>query len=175
VDQSTRDMRFIDSWFLIPPASVWCIFRAAMEAVIFIGIQGSGKSTFYEQYFASTHARLNLDTLKTRHQENLLLQKCLHEGRDFVVDNTNPTVEQRRNYVESAKNAGYTVLGYFFDVPIQDCIERNKSRTGKARIPVPALYGTRKKLQPPALAEGFDKLFRVTLDGSHFGVQPMPR
>lgn len=146
-----------------------------MVAVIFIGIQGSGKSTFYQQHLASTHTRINLDTLKTRHRENLLLRECIREGKDFVVDNTNPTIEQRRHYIEAARAAGYTVIGYYFDVPIQDCLERNRARTGKAKIPVPALYGTRKKLQPPTLAEGFDKLFTVTLTAGQFGIHPAAR
>jgi hypothetical protein len=31
-----------------------------MEAVLFIGIQAAGKSTFYRQRFADTHIRLQL-------------------------------------------------------------------------------------------------------------------
>jgi predicted kinase len=144
-----------------------------MEAVIFIGLQGAGKSTFYQQRFASTHVRINLDTLKTRHRENLLLQECFREKRDFVVDNTNPTIEERRRYISLAREAGFMVIGYYFDVPVQECIERNKSREGKARIPVPALYGTRKKLQIPTRGEGFDKLFTVTIASSEFLIHPL--
>src|SRR6185295_14529872 len=108
-----------------------------MEAVIFIGIQGSAKSTFFQQRFAPTHVRINLDTLKSRHREMLLLNDCIAQRKDFVIDNTNPTVEQRRRYVAAAKNGGYAIAGYFFDVPVGDCIARNKDRTGKAKIPVP--------------------------------------
>ena len=43
-----------------------------MEAVILIGIQGSGKSTFYRERFFDTHVRINLDMLKTRQREKLL-------------------------------------------------------------------------------------------------------
>ena len=39
------------------------------EAAVFCGIQGSGKTTFYRARFAATHARINLDELKTRHRE----------------------------------------------------------------------------------------------------------
>ncbi|MDB6033748.1 MAG: hypothetical protein JWM16_4086 [Verrucomicrobiales bacterium] len=141
-----------------------------MEAVIFIGLQGSGKSTFYQQRFASTHVRINLDMLKTRHRENLVLRECLHEQRDFVVDNTNPTIDERRPYISRGKEGGYKVVGYYFDVPVEDCIERNKAREGKARIPVPALYGTRKKLQLPTRAEGFDELFTVTIVSGKFSI-----
>jgi predicted kinase len=33
-----------------------------MEAIIFCGIQGSGKSTFFLQNFYHTHVRLNLNS-----------------------------------------------------------------------------------------------------------------
>jgi predicted kinase len=143
-----------------------------MEAVILIGIQGSGKSTFFQQRFASTHVRINLDTLKTRHQESLLLNACIAGRKDFVVDNTSPAVEQRKRYISAARAAGYRITGYFFDVPISECIERNKSREGKAKIAIPALYGTRKKMQPPSFEEGFDALFGLSLTENGFDVRP---
>ena len=39
-----------------------------MEIIILMGIQASGKSTFYRQKFADSHIRINLDMLKTRHR-----------------------------------------------------------------------------------------------------------
>ena len=45
------------------------------KMVIMMGIQGSGKSTFYHSYLEEEYIRVNLDTLKTRHQEKLLIQK----------------------------------------------------------------------------------------------------
>jgi len=37
-----------------------------MEAVIFVGLQAAGKSTFYRERFFDTHVRINLDMLRTR-------------------------------------------------------------------------------------------------------------
>lgn len=48
-----------------------------MQGVIFIGLQASGKYTFYAARFAKTHLRLNLDMLKTRHREKILFSVCL--------------------------------------------------------------------------------------------------
>ena len=61
-----------------------------MEAVILIGIQGSGKSTFCRDRFFNTHVRINLDMLKTRHREKLFLDACLAAKQPFVVDNYQP-------------------------------------------------------------------------------------
>jgi predicted kinase len=143
-----------------------------MEAIIFMGIQGSGKSTFFQQRFASTHVRINLDALKSRHRETLLFTASIQEGRHVVIDNTNPTMAERQRYIAPARAAGYTITGYFFDVPIGDCIARNKDRSGKAKIPIPALYGTRKKMQLPSFEEGFDALFLVSVIGNEFAVRP---
>ena len=45
-----------------------------------------------------------MDTLHTRNKENLLLQECVECGRSFVVDNTNPTKEDRQKYIRAAKD-----------------------------------------------------------------------
>ena len=62
-----------------------------MEAIVFIGIQGTGKSSFYQERFFHTHVRLNSDMLKTKHRLRLLLQACLEAKQPFVLDNTNVT------------------------------------------------------------------------------------
>ena len=51
-----------------------------MEAVILIGIQGSGKTTFYRQRFFETNVRISLDLVKTRRREQALLDVCLRTG-----------------------------------------------------------------------------------------------
>ena len=80
------------------------------EAVILVGIQGSGKSTFYQQRFADTHVRINLDTLKTRAREEQLLRDCIAKKSSFVVDNTNPSPSDRARYVAPSRAAGFRVV-----------------------------------------------------------------
>ena len=72
------------------PASLSGAGRGSMEALIFVGLQASGKSTFYKERFFTTHLRINLDMLRTRHRERLLIGACLEAKQPFVVDNTNP-------------------------------------------------------------------------------------
>ncbi len=62
-----------------------------MEAIIFIGLQASGKSSFYKEKFIDTHIRINLDMLKTRYREKVLFDACLKAKQPLVIDNTNPT------------------------------------------------------------------------------------
>ena len=134
-----------------------------MEAVILIGIQASGKSSFCRDRFYNTHIRINLDMLKTRHREKILVQACLDAQQRFVVDNTNPTPADRARYILPAKDKGFRVVGYYFQSVLEDCKRRNSQRQGKQVIPVPGILATHKKLVLPSWDEGFDALYSVKL------------
>ena len=131
---------------------------------IMIGIQGSGKSTFCRQFLPGV-VRVNLDTLKTRNNEKRLIGQCFEEGSSFVVDNTNPTREDRARYIGPAKACGYRVIGYFMQSRLKECIERNNLREGRARIPEKGIAATARRLELPVRAEGFDELYFVQNDG----------
>jgi predicted kinase len=134
-----------------------------VEAVIFIGLPASGKSTFYRRRFAATHAHINLDTLKTRPRERTFLHECIAAGRPFVVDNTNLTAADRARYIPTARAAGYRVIGYAFESIISDCLERNAQRTGRQRVPNVAIHAGARRLEPPSHEEGFDELYTVRI------------
>lgn len=137
-----------------------------MEAVVFAGIQASGKSSFYRARFFDTHLRINLDMLKTRHREQLLLRACIEAKQPFVVDNTNPSVEERARYIELARSGGFRVVGYYFRLQPKEALARNNQRTGKARIPEKRILGTYKRLCVPTTEEGFDELYHVCIDAA---------
>lgn len=146
-----------------------------MQAVIFIGIQAAGKSTFYLRNFASTHLRISMDLAKTRPREMRLIRSCLASRQPFVIDNTNPTAASRELYIALARVAGFRVLGYFFVPDIKASLERNARRTGKQKIPVPGIYRTNKILESPTYAEGFDELFTVQVERDEFISLPVPQ
>jgi predicted kinase len=135
-----------------------------VEAVVFVGIQASGKSSFYRARFFDTHLRVNLDMLKTRHREQLLLRSCIEVKQPFVVDNTNPSIEERARYIELARSGGFRVVGYYFRSQPTEALVRNNQRTGKARIPEKGILGTYKRLYVPTVEEGFDELYHVHID-----------
>jgi len=144
------------------------------EAVVLCGIQGSGKTTFYEHRFAATHAHVSRDVLRTANREREAIEDCIARGRSFVVDNTNATPEHRAPYLAAALAAGYEAAGYWLDVRPSDAIERNDPRAGKARIPVKGILGTYKRLRVPSPEEGFSRVYRVlVLPGRRFEVRPL--
>jgi predicted kinase len=144
-----------------------------MQAIIFCGIQATGKSTFYKERFFNSHIRLSLDLLRTRHREARLLQLCLDTQARFVVDNTNPTAAERARYLGPAKAAGYEIIGYYFQSVPREAQQRNRLRPEAERVPDVGLFGTAGRLELPAWAEGFDQLYYVRLrPGGGFVVEP---
>jgi predicted kinase len=139
-----------------------------MEAIIFCGIQATGKSSFFKDKFFKTHLRLSLDQLKTRNREQKFLNVCIETQLPFVVDNTNPSKLDRQKYITIAKKSQFKVIGYYFQSKISEALERNSQRQGKERIPDVGIKGTFSKLQIPTFDEGFDELYYVEIKNNNF-------
>lgn len=143
-----------------------------MQLIIFTGLQASGKSTFYKEYFYKTYLRLNLDMLKTRHREKILFEACLESKSKCVIDNTNMSQIDRHRYIEKAKNAGFHIVNYYFETSLNSALERNRQRLGKERIPDQGVLATAKKFELPSLQEGFDELYKVKIiENQQFSIQ----
>lgn len=139
-----------------------------IECVLLVGLPGAGKTTFYRRYFAATHRHVSKDLwphAKGREQRQRdAIDRALAEGRSVVVDNTNPSVAERAPLIALARAHGARLVCYFFDVTTREAVARNAERAGRARVPDVAIFTTAKRLEPPTLGEGFDKLFRVRID-----------
>ncbi len=93
-----------------------------MEMIVFVGGQGAGKSTFFREKFFQTHVRVSLDMLRTRNRERLLIEACIHMQQRFVIDNTNPTAEDRKRYFDMVRDANIKVIGYCFDATLDELL-----------------------------------------------------
>ena len=141
-----------------------------MELVIFIGLQASGKSTFFRTYFATTHELVSKDCFRNNknpsRRQSQLIETALKSGQSLVVDNTNPTLEDRASIIQLGRLYNAEIIGYYFKSKVQYCLERNQKREGKARVPDVAIYVTMNKLVQPSYAEGFNKLYYVIIAGN---------
>ena len=139
-----------------------------MELVLFIGLQGSGKSSFYRERFAATHVHVSKDlwpnARKREARQRRLIDEALARGESVVVDNTNPRLEDRAPLIAIGRERGARVVGYAFESDLEACLGRNAGRVGRARVPDKALHITHRKLRWPSYAEGFDALFHVRID-----------
>jgi predicted kinase len=142
-----------------------------MEGILFIGLQASGKSSFYLDKFYTTHLRLNLDMLSTRRKEIILFKACLESRQKVVIDNTNPTIQDRLRYIGSFKKNYFKVIGYYFQSQLEVCLERNNKREGKQRVKKQGMLSTYNRLVIPSFQEGFDELFYVQLIQDKFCVE----
>ena len=142
-----------------------------METVIFCGIQATGKTTFFKERFFKTHIRISLDQLNTRNKEQKFIDTCLLTQQPFVIDNTNPTKEEREKYISIAKANKFKVIGYYFQSKLIEALARNSQRIGKEKIPDIGVKGTFNKLVLPSIEEGFDELYYVETENNEFIVK----
>lgn len=142
-----------------------------MEMIILIGLQASGKSTFFHTHFATTHDYISKDLLRNNRRsarrQQQLIEEALQAGHSVVIDNTNPTREERAELIRLGKSYEAKIVGYYFEVQVKQSLERNKQRVDKARVPDVAIFATLKKLARPSSEEGFDQIFYVRSGDNH--------
>ncbi|WP_254082810.1 AAA family ATPase [Dawidia cretensis] len=139
---------------------------------MFVGIPASGKSTFYKERFFHSHMRVSLDLFNTRNKENKFLKLAFLLHQRVVIDNTNVAKVDRAPYIGQARANRYTVIGYYFESNLADCLERNERRSRNEKINRVGVIAKLKNLEPPKLQEGFDELYAVQLGGSEFIIKP---
>lgn len=140
------------------------------ELVVLVGLQGAGKSTLVQRYFAADHVVVSKDHwphARRREQRQLrVVEEHLQEGRSVVVDNTSASVDRRTGLVTLANRLGVPARAVFVDTPVAVCQQRNARRTGRSRVPEVGLRATAQILEPPTLAEGFASVTVVSGAGA---------
>jgi len=99
---------------------------------------------------------------KNRRQENLI-RETFEAGSSVVVDNTNPSRTDREKLITLGKEYNAHTVAYYFSSQIRECMDRNRSRDGKACVPDVAIYSTLHKLEQPSYDEGFDEIYYVEI------------
>lgn len=147
------------------------------ELVVFTGLQASGKTSFYRERFAATHVHVSKDAWpnarnKDRRQRRLV-EEHLRAGQSVVVDNTNPTPGEREPLVSIGRAVGARLSSYVFVVSVEEALDRNAHRAGRARIEDVGIFSVAKRLARPTAAEGFHAHFEVTLTEAGFVVRSL--
>lgn len=155
-------------------------YSVFMDLILFTGLQGSGKSSFYRERFSATHVHVSKDlwpnARRREARQQRLVDEALAQGRSVVVDNTLPRIEDRAPLIAIGRAKGAQIIAYAFSSELEACLLRNSQRTGRARVEDKVLYMTLRRLRMPSLAEGFDALFHVKLvSGNGFVVSQWNR
>ena len=140
--------------------------------VILVGPPGAGKTTFYRARFAATHVHVGKDPMRNvrgrRARELALVDEALAAGRSVVVDDVNATVADRAALGAAGRRRGAAVVAHVLAADAAESLRRNRSRTGRARVPDVAVHVAARRFQPPTAAEGFDRLEAVRAEAGRF-------
>jgi predicted kinase len=144
--------------------------------VLAIGLPACGKSTWFRQQgimpLASDALRILLtdDVNEQRYQARIFetLVYLLHVRLDLglpasYIDATNLVREQRKPFVEAAKQRSCRLEAIFFDVPLDVCLERNAAR--ERQVPEDVMRRMAAALEPPTPEEGFERIITIGAEG----------
>jgi bifunctional polynucleotide phosphatase/kinase len=118
-------------------------FQNEKELIVFVGMPGSGKSTYYHKNLKK-HIHIEQDKIGTRKKLLKEIDNSLLTGKSIVIDSTNPLQENRVEYYEKAKQYNYKIKVVYFLV---NGTGFNKLRESPVPDIVYHIYF--KKLDPP--------------------------
>jgi predicted kinase len=133
---------------------------------VLVGLQASGKTTFCRDVLTGyVHvSKDNFPNAKNRQARQLrLVRDELAEGRDVVVDNTNPSPAEWQPLIDVARHGGADVVAYWFPPDMDGSMRRNADRAGRSRVPDIGVAATMARMRHPQTADGFDAVFTVRI------------
>lgn len=135
------------------------------EMILMVGSPCCGKSSFVKEYFPD-YIRINQDELKTKAKCLKNTEIALQEGsKSIIIDNTNPSKEVRKEYIDLAKKYNYNtriiVKETTRDLSEHLNVVRCRKEGFDKRLPDIAFRMFWSKYQVPTLEEGVKEIINV--------------
>ena len=133
--------------------------KSSKSIVIMVGSPASGKS-FYSHELETTYGylRINKDDMKSDAVMLKAYDSGIKEGRNIVIDGTNPTKESRSKWINVARKASYEITIVWMNFPMYVVEFLNNYRIAKnknqnSHVPAVAMRVYYKKLEVPLQSE----------------------
>uniref|UniRef100_A0A034W8B2 Bifunctional polynucleotide phosphatase/kinase n=1 Tax=Bactrocera dorsalis TaxID=27457 RepID=A0A034W8B2_BACDO len=138
------------------------------EMIIMVGLPGSGKSYFCQEYLEQHNYTIaNADTVGGTQACLKICEKALGAGTSCVVDNTNVDVESRKKFITLAKKYNVPCRCFVMNVPVDQVRHNIKYRhltdSSHSKINEMVFNMMKKKYKNPTEDEGFTHIVKVNL------------
>ena len=152
---------------------------AKPELVVMVGFPGSGKSSFFRNFFKPAgYVHANRDTLKTMDKCVAAADAALKAGKSVCVDNTSPEPSDRAMYLKVAKQHGVRARVFHMQASKELAWHMNLVRAQlgiSARVSSIGYNIYKGKFREPTTAEGFDAVVKVPVVPDFTGLPPQAR
>ncbi len=138
-------------------------FEKEKDLIILVGFPGSGKSTFITKNLDNYYF-VSLDKEKTPAKCLKLVNKYMEMGRNIVVDNTNPSKESRKKFIDIAIKNKYNVRCMKMLTQENHALHNNYYRylyKNQKFVPTIAYNIYKKKYEEPELEEGYYEILHI--------------
>lgn len=142
-----------------------------MNAIVMVGMPGCGKSTSVaaiEGYEEINRDNLRLELLGSyddftreawiNREHERRIRRAADEGKNVVISDTNTIRRYRRGLIRLLKELGFRVEVHLFDVSLETCLTRNKTRSKPVEEAIIRKMANRLALNPPTMDEGMDEI-----------------
>lgn len=89
------------------------------------------------------------------------IKRDLESGKNVVIDHVNLTSDKRVNLLNEFKEFDCDKILYILTTPLEECLKRNSSREGVAKLPEFIVTSMYDRFQHPSMDEGWTDIVYV--------------
>ncbi|OBT63746.1 hypothetical protein VE03_06201 [Pseudogymnoascus sp. 23342-1-I1] len=133
--------------------------------IVFVGLPGAGKTTFFNIALNFGVIRLNRHDLGTMENCMEKAEHCLEGGFGIVIDDCNLDKSSRATWIDMASRLNVPVLAAEFTTPSDLCLHNDSTGPkGRQIFPRTKFRELEKQLEAPTIEEGFSEIVKVDFE-----------